>query len=202
MFNFTTLVRKALLATALVICSGAALAGPTYLVTLHTQAYSGESGLLDFGMGSTADAPSVLAQMWNFSGAFSDEFDRSSSVEGDLVNGIFMTNSRASNYLTQAVVLGDDLSFNINFSGDYETMDSPSGISFAVVLYDAAMSEMWDIAVQFDLVPAFNGDAVGVFVDANANLAEVAVVPEPSQLLLMLSALALAGLALRRSRTL
>ncbi|UUZ55513.1 hypothetical protein LP419_07545 [Massilia sp. H-1] len=56
----------------------------SYLVTLHTQAYSGESGLLDFGMGGNADAPSAFATLANFSGAFETEFDRSPSTSGDL----------------------------------------------------------------------------------------------------------------------
>lgn len=197
MFNLTTLARKALLAAALALCSAAALAGPTYLVTVHTQDYSGESGLLDFGLGGTGDSPLVLAHMWNFSGAFGDEFDRSSNVVGDLASGVTMDNTRASNYLTEGVVLGDDLSFMLAFGGDYEKVNSPWDTLFALVLYDASLSEMWAIPAQIDLIPAFNGEPVTVLVDADANTT-VAAVPEPSQLLLMLSALALAGLALRR----
>ena len=198
MFNFITLARKALLAFTLVLCSGAALAGPNYLVTLHTQAYSGESGLLDFSLLGNADAPGALARLWNFSGAFGEEFDRSSSVTGDLASGLFFSNSGPANYLTQSVILGDDFSFMINFSGDYEVQDSPNGITFAAVLYDAGMSEMWDVPAQFDLVPAFNGDAAMELVTTNPDTATVTVVPEPSAPLLILSALALAGLALRR----
>ena len=199
MFNLITLARKALLATALVLCCGAALAGPTYLVTIHTQDYSGESGLLDFSLGGTGDSPLVLAHMWNFSGAFSGEFDRSSNVSGDLAGGVTMDNTRASNYLTENVVLGDDLSFMLGFSGAYELTNSAWDTLFAVVLYDASLSEMWAIPAQIDLLPAFNGAPVTVLVDADANTT-VTVVPEPSELLLMFSALALAGLALRRKR--
>lgn len=199
MFNFTNLMRKALLAMALVVSSGAALAGPTYLVTMHTQAYSGESGLLDFSLGGSADSPLAIAKLWNFNGAFSDEFDRTSNVDGSLDGAITMDNTRASNYWTQGVILGDDFSFNVQFSGDFETVDSAWSTLFAVVLYDASLSEMWAIPAQFELLSAFNGDPAAVLITADADTS-VTVIPEPSQLLLMLSALALAGLALRRSR--
>lgn len=198
MLNFITLARKALLAAALVFCSGAALAGPNYLVTVHTQAYSGESGLLDFAFESYSDAPGAIAHLWNLSGAFGEEFDRSGSVDGDLASGFMFRNSSLSNYLTYAVVLGGDFTFNVSFHGDYETMESPNGATFMAALYDSALTELLGAIVQVDLIPAFNGDAAGVLVSANQDLATVAEIPEPSQLLLMLSALALAGVALRR----
>lgn len=195
MFNS---LRKALLACALVFCSGAALAGPTYLVTLHTQAYSGESGLLDFGMGGNADAPSAFATLSQFNGAFEYEFDRSPSTVGDLASGVTIANSGASNYLTQGVQLGGDLSFMVNFSGDFDTLDNAASSLFAVVLYDAQLTELWAFPVQFDLLSAYNGAPSAVLVTLDDSLANVAVVPEPSSLLLMLAALAMGGVMLRR----
>jgi hypothetical protein len=200
MLNFMTLARKALLAAALVLCSGAALAGPNYLVTVHTQGYSGESGLLDFGFESYSDAPGAIAHLWNLSGAFGEEYDRTGSVDGDLASGFTFSNSNLSNYLTYGVILGGDFSFNISFHGDYETMEAPNGATFIAALYATELSELLGALVQFDLIPAFNGNAAGVLVSANQDLADVADIPEPSQLLLMLSALALAGVAHRRAR--
>jgi hypothetical protein len=197
MFNS---LRKALLACAMVLASSAAFAGPTYLVTLHTQAYSGESGLLDFGMGGNADAPSAFAALWNFSGAFESEFDRSPNTTGDLAGGITIASNRASNYLTQAVNLGGDLSFLVRFTGDFDTVPSDWNNLFAVVLYDAQLTELWAIAVQFDLLSPYNGAPSAVVVTADDALAEVSAVPEPSSLLLMLAALALATLAAGRAR--
>lgn len=195
MFNS---LRKALLACALVLGSGAAVAGPTYLVTLHTQAYSGESGLLDFGMGGNADAPSAFATLYNFSGAFEYEFDRSPGTAGDLATGVTIANSGASNYLTEGVQLGGDLSFMVSFSGDFGTLESASSSLFAVVLYDAQLTELWAFPVQFDLLSAFNGAPSAVLVTVDDSLANVTAVPEPSSLLLMLAALALTGVMLRR----
>jgi hypothetical protein len=206
MFNFITLVRKALIAASLVLFSGAALAGPSYLVTIDTQAYSGESGLLDFSFDSDADAAAAIASLWNLSGNIGDEFDRGGSVSGDLAGGVTFTNAGSSNYLTQSVNLGEIFSFNVSFSGDYETVDAVSGTSFAVRIYDALFEQL-DFAVQFQLVPFNNGTPAFVEVDANPDSTVVTElvavdVPEPAQLLLMLSALALAGAAMRRSRTL
>ncbi len=202
MFKITTLARKALLAAALVFISGAAMAFPSYQVTIHTQAYSGESGLLDFGFNGNADAPMGIATLWNISGDFGAEFDRVGGVEGDVATGLTFTSGAASNFLTQAVILGGDFVFNISFSGPVTFMDGASGLTFGVGLYDAEMQFPFEFPVQFDLIPAFNGDPAGLFVSANPDSTTVvelaAEVPEPSQLLLMLSALALAGVALRR----
>lgn len=202
MFNITTLARKALLAAALVFASGAALAFPSYQVTIHTQAYSGESGLLDFGFGGYDDSPVGIATLWNISGAFGDQYDRSGNIEGDVATGLVFTSGAASTYLTQSVILGGDFVFNMSFTGPVQFMDSPSGLTFAVQLYGTDLSDWLDMPVQFDLIPAFNGDPASLSVTANPDSATVtelvADVPEPSQLLLMLSALALAGVALRR----
>lgn len=206
MFNFITLARKALIAASLVLFSGAALAGPSYLVTIDTQAYSGESGLLDFSFDSDADAAAAIASLWNLSGNVGDEFDRGGSASGDLAGGVTFTNAGSSNYLTHSVNLGEIFSFNVSFSGDYETVDAVSGTTFAVRIYDP-LFELLDFAVQFQLVPFNNGAPAFVEVDANPDSTVVTElvavdVPEPSQLVLMLSALALAGAAMRRSRTL
>ena len=203
MFNFITLARKALLAASLVLFSGAALAGPSYLVTIHTQAYSGESGLLDFSMGSDASAQLAIANLWNFSGNFGDELDRRGSVDGNLADGVTFTNAGATNFLTYNVILGGDFSFNISFSGDYESVEAVAGSVFDVVLYGIDFSDTLDYAVQFQLIPLNNGAPASVDVLANPDSTEVTElvavdVPEPSQLLLMLSALALAGAAMRR----
>jgi hypothetical protein len=198
MFNFILRARKALLASALVLCSGLALASPNYLVTIHTQDYSGESGLLDFGLENYSDSMGVTAKLWNFTGQFSDEFDRAGNVDGSVADRVTMTSGRRTNYLTQSVILGGDFTFNITFGGDYETMPGSDGASFAVVLYDAGLSEMLFPVVQFDLVPAFLNDPAMTVVSTFSDAGTVSEVPEPSQLLLMLSALAIAAMVARR----
>ncbi len=198
MFTFKTFVRQALLAVTLAFTSAAALAGPTYLVTIHTQEVQEESGLMDFSFYSTADAVGGMVSLSNFSGAFGEEFDRAGTADGAIPGTVTFVNGNTSNYLTQNVTFGGDFSFHVTFSGDYETVSGANATTFAVSLYGPFFSSEFGVAVQFDLIPAFNSDPAGVLVTiANPDLASAtelvaAEVPEPSQLLLMLSALALA----------
>lgn len=204
MFNVKNFAHQAFLSLALVFASAVAYAGPTYVVTIHTQAYAGESGLLDFGFLGDAAATSELVTVSNFSGAFGAEFDRAGGVLGDLGSVVTFSNTGSANYLTQEVVLGGDFSFLLNFSGDYAMPADPNdalGLTFVVALFNADLSEMLAQLVQFNLMPFVAGEAANITVTANADLVDVSLVaevPEPSQLLLMLTALALAGAALRR----
>jgi hypothetical protein len=205
MFNFHHIVRKALLAAALAFGSAAALAGPTYLVTIHTQNVDAETGLMDFNFYTTGDAVGGIVSLSNFSGAFGLEVDRAGTATGAIPDAVSFSSGMTSNYLTQSVLFGGDFSFNVTFSGDYESVEGLYAPTFQVSLYDDFLSIEYGMAVQFDLLPALNADPAGVLVtvpDADlASVAQMAEVPEPSQLLLMLSALALAGFALRRRNT-
>ncbi|MEJ7806639.1 MAG: NF038129 family PEP-CTERM protein [Telluria sp.] len=210
MFNFKIFARQAMLALVLAFAGNAAIAGPTYLVTLHTQAYSGESGLLDFGFLGDSAATAEMVTLSNFSGMFGLEYDRAGGIAGELATTVNFSNTRSANYLTQEVTLGGDFTFNLHFSDDYTMPLDPldaQGLSFVVSLFDNGLTAQLAQLVQFDLMPFVANDPAQITITVNDDLAvvtEVAVadIPEPSQLLLMLSALALAGVALRRRRTL
>ncbi|WP_426100722.1 NF038129 family PEP-CTERM protein [Massilia sp. TSP1-1-2] len=207
MFNFASFARQALLAATLALSSAAALAGPSYLVTIHTGNVDAEAGLMDFNFYTTNDAIGGTASLSNFSGAFGAEYDRAGSADGSVADTLTFTPGLTSNYLTQNVLFGGDFSFNVTFSGDYETVAGLYAPTFQVSLYDAFLATEYGVAVQFDLLPALNADAAGVLVTINdpllASVTELVAsdVPEPSAMLMMLSTLALAGVALRRRRS-
>lgn len=199
MHNIRNLFRHALLALTLAIGSGAAAAGPTYQVTIDTAAYAGVNGLLDFAFVNGMDgAVTAKAQLDNFGGGFGAEIDRMGSVSGAIGGAAAFTNDDGWNFVTQALVLGGKMMFTIGFGGDYETVGGPDGSTFAVSLYDADLGELLAVAARFDLLPAFGGAGADVLVAFDPGVAQVSRVPEPSQLLLLLTALALLGQAVRR----
>ena len=206
MFNFN-FARQAMLALALALTSAAALAGPTYLVTIHTEGVDAEAGLIDFNFYTTDDTSGSSATLSHFSGAFGDVFERAGSAAGTVADSVSFSPSNVANFLTYNVLFGGDFSFQVSFSGDFLTVPGPNSSALVVSLHDSLLSLEYGVAVVFDLIPAFNADPAGVFITVGdpglASVTELvaADVPEPSQLLLMLSALALAGVALRRRTT-
>lgn len=197
MFNVKQLFQHALLALALAFGSGAAVAGPTYQVTIDTSSLAGSDALFDLSFLSVDGAVGATASLWNFSGAFGTEAERAGSVAGDIGSGLTLTNADGFNYLTQAITLGGNFSFMISFGGDYESIGGPDGASFAVTIYD----QLFNVLAQpmvFDLVPAFLGANAYLDVHIDTSIASATAVPEPSHLLLVLTALAMLGLAMRR----
>ena len=198
MFNFKQFAQQALLALAMAVGSGAAVAGPTYQVVIDTAAYAGESGQLDFSFSNGFDGTvGAIATLSNFSGNFGAESDRFGSVSGAIPGMVSITNDELISYLTQAVTLGGNFSFTVHFGGDFDTIDDVNESLFSVALYDSGMTTLLAQLADFTIVPGANGVAASIVVDAGA-LAGVSEVPEPSALLMVLSALALAAIASRR----
>lgn len=198
MFNFKHFIQQALLAVTLALGSAAAIAGPTYQVTVDTSDYAGESGLLDFWfMSSFAGAPAATATLSNFSGVFGAEAARFGMVDGSIPGTVTISNADGENFLTQAVSFGGDFSFMISFDSDVAGPDNLNPSLFAIGLYNADFSAMLASVAEFTLMPAGDGVEGGVTFVAG-DLASVAEVPEPSDLLLVLSALAMMGLVARR----
>lgn len=198
MFNFKQFAQQALLAVAMIFGSGAAVAGPTYQVTVDTASFAGQTGLLDFSFSNGfAGTVSATATLSGFAGSFGSEYERFGSVTGAIPGVVTLVNDDLISYLTQNVNLGGVFRFVVNFSGDYETIDDVNESLLRVALYNDDLTEMLAQLVDFTIVPGAAGVPASVVVDAGA-LVSVSEVPEPSELLLVLTALAFAGAASRR----
>lgn len=199
MLRFIPQVRQAVMALALACASAAALAGPTYHVTLNTAGLTG-TGYLDFSVVGANGAPSAVASVSNLSGAFGLEADRVGAVAGTIPASFTLANAAGDNYLTQAVNFGGLFGFDVSFGGDYETVAGIDGATFAIGLFDALFAE-YTLAATFAAQPGsllggatLTAEALLPSVDIDA----VSEVPEPSQLALLLTALVAAGAVLRR----
>jgi len=192
MFNFKNL----LLSIALLCGAGAAAAGPSYHVTLDTRAHAGLSGLLDFTfLAGNPDAPDTTATLSNFSGAFGAEAGRIGEVAGAIPGQVSLIDAAGDNWLTQAVNLGGIFSFDITFDDGYLANAGLDGSTFALSLYNEDFSQYIGIdgpLVRFDVLPGF------IMVSDNNDIARIALIPEPSELLLVLTGLMMMGVAMRR----
>ena len=201
MSNFTSFLRQAALALLLACGAGAALAGPSYHVTIDTVGMSG-SGYLDFSVVGTPGSASAMATVSNLAGAFGAEYERIGAVSGSIPAGFSLANGDGDNYLTQMVTLGGLFGFDISFAGDYQTIEGSDGATFAIGLFDELFSQ-YTVAATFAAQPAFNGEAANLVASAEMDAVDIApasAVPEPSQLALMLMGLCAAGFVVRRQR--
>ena len=204
MTHFKSFIQSAVLIAAMAFGAVPAFAGPMYNVTIDTSRLLETSGLLDFFLESNADSPDLTTvTLTNFSGNFGTEYAR----EGDVANiagGYAIGSGAGSSWLTRRVSLGGTLGFTIGFADGFSSIDA---VGLAVSLFDANQQQYIGAAgplVLFELVPDMNGAPSFVAVSADNDITTVAEaaaeVPEPSDLLLMLTGLALAGCATRRSR--
>lgn len=203
MFNFKSLLNKALCALMLAVAAGGALAGPTYHVSVNTTSLAAKgSGNLDFSLGNLVGAAETIVTLSNFSGAFGGEADRLGNVTGAIPGTVVLRNVDELSFLTQSITLGGLFGFDVSFSGAFATTGGADGTTFSVSLFDQAMSDYlaFDF-VNFEVVPAFGAAPSQIltrFDEGLANVGIAAEVPEPSELLLMLTGLALMGAMLRR----
>lgn len=199
MFNPLQTLRRVLFALCLMLGSGAAFAGPIYHVTVDTAGLTGQ-GFLDFSVIGTQGAPGAFATLSNFSGAFGAEADRVGAVAGAIPAGFTVANGAGDNWLTQSVSLGGVFAFDIAFGGDYETVQGIDGATFAVSLYDELFSAQTLVAT-FAAQPGSVLGAASLTPEALYAGAAITPVPEPSNLLLVLTALLVVGALRLRSLT-
>ena len=199
MFNFSSIIGRLALATALVFGAGPALAGPTYHVGINTAGIAG-TGLLDFSLSGTTDADVATISLSNFSGLFGANPDLIGDVVSTAGGYTMSTAIDAQSYLTFSVPLSGMFGFNVTFADDYAGVGTAI---FQVNLFSDNFAENLGLEgglVSFELVPSDGTAPSFVSVSDNNALAVITEVPEPSDFLLMLTGLALAGFVTRRTR--
>lgn len=197
MINTKNIFRQLALAFALVTSAVTAVAGPTYHVSIDTSG-QGAAGALDFFLSPTNPGdPSLMATLSNFSANFgSVDAVRS----GDFTagpGGSFLLDSAANfPYLFRNATLGLPLSFDVMFSGDLLT--ATSVFSSVLTNADGVVGD-GNGEIIFDL----NAGAAPIGTPSSRTtfvLVQPSAVPEPSDLLLMLTGLGLVGFTVRRKK--
>jgi hypothetical protein len=202
MFNAKTFLRQCLLTIALASSAAVATAGPTtFHVNVDTSSLSG-NGYLDFFMGAGVAAPLASATISNLSSGFLGVDPSSGDYTVGPGAGYTLVNGPGFNDLLEQVTLGGLLSFDVMFGGPFLTTPGNEDGVFSISLLDQSFQVFGNpngVAI-FDLVASPNGPAtIGVSSDSDfAAVSQTAVVPEPSDLLLMVSGLAVMGWVARR----
>ena len=199
MFNIKKILSQALLALAMLGGSGAVLAGPTFHVTLNTANLGVTSGYLDFTVSALGFAGPATATLSNFSGAFDvaaqmAEGDVTGLVPGTLAIG----NAGAVNEVLKLADFGGEFSFDLNF----DVADGLAGSTFGVAFLNAGLTDYLGVQgsiLEIFVQPGVNG-AFTFALSADNEFASITAVPEPSDLLMMMTGLGLVAFVHRRRK--
>lgn len=197
MTNFISFARRLALAAALVLGVSPAFAVPIYHVAINTAGISAPSGLLDFSFYSTTDAQVTTVQLSNLTGAFGPTAEFSGDVVKTAAGYSMSTAIDAQSFLTFGVPFGGNFGFDVAFADDYSGIDTAI---LSIGLYSPGFTEYFGSVVKFERIPATSQAASFVSVTQGEPFASTSAIPEPSELLLMLTALAMAGFITGRAR--
>jgi len=196
MINFKKFASHAFMALALAMGAAAAQAGPIYHVAINAATFGPGAGTLEFAFAGPELTPTT-ATVSNLTGALGAA-TQSAFVIGAAPGDIVFTNGDSYNFLSYAVAnIGGMYEFDISFSDFSANTDS---LQFLINVINDETLDFFN-PVQFTLVAGFMDDEAYLdifFDDAVATVTEVSQVPEPSQLLLLLTALAIMGAIARR----
>jgi hypothetical protein len=189
MMNCTAILRRAALALALTGLAGAAVAGPSYHVSIDTSNLaSWGQGELDLTFANFGAAPSSTATISHLSGAFAD-------LSGPTV----LHSDLGFDELLRSVQFGGTLGFDVAFDGDFLTT-SGDAIGFGVALFDSDFTTYLNAAADLADFTLANGTVTLDVPGQGITVGPVAAVPEASQWALFLTGLVLLGAVTRRQR--
>lgn len=199
--RFSSLLRRAALAVALAAGAGLASAG-TVRVAIDTATFGAPSGYLDMQLSASSGVPLATALVSNMVGFDSSAFIDAFGVTP--VAGGYLFRNDTSNDLFHAVSFGGILSFDLTFAGEPDPLTSYQS-RFLVSAFDDNIVPMGEYdpvtggLAEFTWTPALGaGGVASIAIDvADAN---VTVVSEPSDVLLMGAGLAAMALIRRRRR--
>jgi hypothetical protein len=183
MVIFNSMMRRAVLALAMLCGSGQLLASPVYHVSVDTSTLSGQSGYLDFLFTGLANASPAHATLSNFSGDFGVSSFVFGEVNGSVGSSVVIGNGSGWNELGQWANFGGRLRFDVEFDVG---PGAGAGTDLGIALLDDQfqyLGVMGNIAT-FALQPGAPDQValVSQFAQADTN-----AVPEPSTLLQLAS---------------
>ncbi len=203
MFNIQNLLRQAML--ALVLC-GASIAAhadviPTFRVTINADVPG--ASFLDMNFNSFVGAAQATATISNLQGAFGP-VDYFEGDVGFLPDGVFTIGNQGFNLLSHSITGGGLLSFDVTFNGPFMTeLNATADFTsiFSSVLRDANYAALGNpegsAIFSVAQVTALAAAAIS-FETFDGAQVSVNAVPEPSQLLLMMTGIVLMGAMVRR----
>jgi hypothetical protein len=197
------LLRVLAAALLLLLSSSPALAALTYHLTLDSSSLAGQQGFLDVQLipGESPGAPSAIATLSDFmisGGALGAPVSIDGDVTGNLPGEVTLGNGTALNAILQPLSpVGNSISLQISFAGDFLTTPSSIGTSFSLALLDAQLNPLLSGDANGRLVVFDLADGAAPYNDFSERL-EVAAVPEAEAWVVLLVGICAAGAVARR----
>jgi hypothetical protein len=199
MTNVQTFIRQCLLALALAGAALGALAGPiNFHVDLDTRTLSG-NGLISLSFTKLVGAGPVTAKVTNLTGPVGG-VAATGAVSGDASGFTIANGPDADNFADIDAPFGGLFSFDIAFSGAFmDEVGLQTSTLYVFLLGTDYSSQAGD--ALFGVASLTVQPGVGIVRNAAfPAFVGITAVPEPSELLLMMTGLGLVGLMVRRRK--